>query len=63
MRETPCMWQHKYRGASCLLPEIFHPHALLIAGGFDEEKKFVYLPISSTLLMTELFRKLLIKHV
>jgi len=39
-----------------------HWHALLIEGGFDEEGKFVYLPISSTLPMTELFRKLVIKH-
>jgi len=39
-----------------------HWHALLIEGGFDEEGKFVYLPISSTLPMTELFRILVIKH-
>lgn len=39
-----------------------HWHALLIEGGFDEEGKFVYLPISSTRQMTELFRKLVIKH-
>jgi hypothetical protein len=39
-----------------------HFHALLIEGGFDDEGKFFYLPISSTGRMTELFRRIVIKH-
>ena len=39
-----------------------HFHTLLIEGGFDNDGNFVYLPISSTVRMTELFRRLVIKH-
>ena len=39
-----------------------HFHTLLIEGGFDDKGNFVYLPISSTVRMTELFRRLVIKH-
>jgi hypothetical protein len=38
-----------------------HWHALLIEGGFDAEGRSVFLPISSTVRMTELFRRLMIK--
>jgi hypothetical protein len=34
----------------------------LIEGVFDEQGKFIYLPISSTNQMTELFRDLVIKN-
>ena len=34
-----------------------HWHGILLEGGFDEDGKFVYLPISSTKQMTELFRR------
>lgn len=42
----------------------FHPHwhGLLIEGGFDEDGNFVYLPISSTKQMTELFKRKVIKY-
>jgi hypothetical protein len=39
-----------------------HFHGLLLEVGFDEQGNFVYLPISSTQQMTELFRRLVIKH-
>ena len=39
-----------------------HWHGLLLEGGFDEDGNFVYLPISDTKQMTELFRRLVIKH-
>lgn len=39
-----------------------HRHGILIEGGFDDEGNFVYLPISSTIQMTELFRRKVIKY-
>ena len=39
-----------------------HWHGILLEGGFDEIGNFIYLPISSTKKMTELFRRLVIKH-
>ena len=39
-----------------------HWHGILIEGGFDNEGNFVYLPISSTKQMTELFRRKVIKY-
>ena len=39
-----------------------HWHGILIEGGFDEEGGFVYLPISNTSNMTELFRRKVIKY-
>jgi len=34
----------------------------MLAGGFDEEGRFVYLPIADTKRMTEMFRRLVIKR-
>ena len=39
-----------------------HWHGILIEGGFDDEGNFVYLPISSTKQMAELFRRKVIKY-
>jgi len=39
-----------------------HFHGLLLEGGFNEEGRFVYIPISNTRKMTELFRRLVIKY-
>ena len=39
-----------------------HWHGILIEGGFDDDGNFVYLPISSTKQMTELFRRKVIKY-
>jgi len=39
-----------------------HWHGLILEGGFDKEGTFVYTPISDTNKMTELFRRLIIKH-
>jgi hypothetical protein len=42
----------------------FHPHwhSIILEGGFDEEGNFVYLPISDTRKITELFRRSVIKY-
>ena len=44
--------------------ETWHPHwhGLLLEGGFDDDGNFVYLPVSNTKGMTELFRRTCIKH-
>jgi hypothetical protein len=39
-----------------------HWHGLLLEGGFDDDGNFVYLPVSNTKGMTELFRRTCIKH-
>jgi len=39
-----------------------HFHGLLLEGGFNEGGRFVYIPISNTRKMTELFRRLVIKY-
>ena len=39
-----------------------HWHGLLIEGGFDKDGNFVYLPVSNTRQMTELFRRKVIKY-
>ena len=39
-----------------------HWHGILIEGGFDDEGNFVYLPVSNTKQMTELFRLKVIKY-
>ena len=41
--------------------KLHHWHALILEGGFDEEGRFVYLPVSDTTKMRELFRRLVIK--
>jgi len=38
-----------------------HYHGIIVEGGFDENSNFVYLPVSDTKNMTELFRRLVIK--
>ena len=39
-----------------------HFHSLILEGGFDEEGNFVFLPISDTSKITELFGRLVIKY-
>ena len=38
-----------------------HYHGIILEGCFDEDGNFVYLPVSDTKNMTELFRRLVIK--
>ena len=51
-----------YESAGDFLRWNAHWHGLVLEGGFDEEGRFVYLPISDTKRMTELFRRLVIKY-
>ena len=41
--------------------KLHHFHALVLEGGFAEEGRFVYLPVSDTTKMSELFRRLVNK--
>jgi len=40
-----------------------HYHGIILEGGFDEDGNFVYLPVSDTKNMTELFRRLVIRNI
>ena len=51
-----------YESAGDFLRWNAHWHGLVLEGGFDEEDRFVYLPISDTKRMTELLRRLVIKY-
>ncbi|MBW8003971.1 MAG: transposase [Planctomycetes bacterium] len=51
-----------YESAGDFLRWNSHWHGLILEGGFDEKGTFIYLPISDTNKMTELFRRLVIKY-
>ena len=50
-----------YESAGDFLRWNSHWHAIVLEGGFTEEGCFVYLPVSDTTKMSELFRRLVIK--